>query len=79
MGGAKAGECASRLAVDTVVEILRSAAPRDSKRLLTARRRGQPAGTRKRRHNDPTLEGMGTTLVAALEIEEDFSIAKRRR
>jgi serine/threonine protein phosphatase PrpC len=74
MGGAKAGECASRLAVDTVVEILRSAGTRDSKALLTAveeanRRVLQAA------NNDPTLEGMGTTLVVALEIEEDFSIA----
>jgi PPM family protein phosphatase len=74
MGGAKAGECASRLAADTVVEILRSAGTRDSKALLTAveeanRRVLQAA------NNDPTLEGMGTTLVVALEIEEDFSIA----
>jgi protein phosphatase len=26
-------------------------------------------------HSDPTLEGMGTTLVAALDLEEGFSIA----
>src|SRR5262245_23511361 len=74
MGGAKAGECASRLAVDTVVEILKSADRRDSSALLSAveeanRRVLQAA------NNDPSLEGMGTTLVVALEIEEDFSIA----
>ena len=74
MGGAKAGERASRLAVDTVVEILQSADRRDSKALLSAveeaNRRVLQAAT-----NDPSLEGMGTTLVVALEIEEDFSIA----
>ena len=74
MGGAKAGECASRLAVDTVVEIVQSAGKRDSQVLLTAveeanRRVLQAA------HNDATLEGMGTTLVVAMEVEGDFLIA----
>lgn len=74
MGGAKAGERASRMAVDTVVEILQSSDRRDSKALLSAveeanRRVLQAA------NSDPSLEGMGTTLVVALEIEEDFSIA----
>lgn len=74
MGGAKAGECASRMAVDTVVEVMKSADRRDSKALLgaveEANRRVLDAATK-----DPSLEGMGTTLVVALEIEEDFSIA----
>jgi protein phosphatase len=74
MGGAKAGERASRLAVDTVAEIVHSAPRLDSQVLLTAveeaNRRVLSAA-----HDDPGLEGMGTTLVAALDLSEGFSIA----
>jgi serine/threonine protein phosphatase PrpC len=74
MGGAKAGERASRLAVDTVAEKVEAAGRRDSQVLISAveeaNRRVIEAAT-----NDPTLEGMGTTLVAALETEEGISIA----
>lgn len=74
MGGAQAGERASRLAVDTVAEIVHSAPQRDSQVLLTAveeaNRRVLAAA-----HSDPGLEGMGTTLVAALDLMEGFSIA----
>jgi len=74
MGGAKAGERASRLAVDTVSESIRSAAARDSRALLIAveeanRRVLETAA------GDPSLEGMGTTLVAALEVEGELLIA----
>src|SRR5437764_12043601 len=62
MGGAKAGERASRMAVDTVAEIVKSAPRLDSQVLLTAmeeaNRRVLAAA-----HSDPGLEGMGTTLV----------------
>ena len=74
MGGAKAGERASRLAVDTVAEMVHSAPQLDSQVLLTAveeaNRRVLAAA-----HSDPDLEGMGTTLVAALDLTEGFSIA----
>jgi protein phosphatase len=74
MGGAKAGEKASRLAVDTVAEIVDSAPQLDSQVLLTAveeaNRRVLAAA-----QSDPDLEGMGTTLVAALDLTEGFSIA----
>jgi PPM family protein phosphatase len=74
MGGAKAGERASRLAVDTVAEIVHSAPRLDSQVLLTAveeaNRRVLAAA-----HSDPGLEGMGTTLVAALDLADGFSIA----
>ena len=74
MGGARAGERASRLAVDTVAEIVHAAGHRDSQVLLSAveeaNRRVLEAA-----HGDPTLEGMGTTLVAALDLEDGFSIA----
>jgi len=74
MGGAKAGERASRMAVDTVAEMVLLAQRRDSQVLISAveeaNRRVLEAA-----HSDPNLEGMGTTLVAALETEEDLSIA----
>lgn len=74
MGGAKAGEKASRLAVDTVADIVHSSSRLDSQVLLTAveeaNRRVLAAA-----HSDPGLEGMGTTLVAALDLAEGFSIA----
>jgi PPM family protein phosphatase len=74
MGGARAGERASRLAVDTVSEMVHNAGRLDSQVLLgaveEANRRVLEAA-----HSDPTLEGMGTTLVAALDLEEGFSIA----
>ena len=74
MGGAKAGERASRLAVDTVSESILQAQKRDSQALLVAveeanRRVLEALGS------DPSLEGMGTTLVAALELDGDLAIA----
>src|ERR1700724_2553898 len=64
MGGAKAGERASRLAVDTVAETVLLAQRRDSQVLLSA---VEEANRRvlEAEHGHPTLEGMGTTLVTA--------------
>ena len=74
MGGARAGERASQLAVDTVAEVVERGPGRDSQVLIAAieeaNRRVLEAS-----QSDPTLEGMGTTLVAALEVNEDLSIA----
>jgi protein phosphatase len=74
MGGAKGGERASRLAVETVSERILMAERRDSQVLLAAveeaNRRVLDAA-----NNDPTLEGMGTTLVAALEVGDELCIA----
>src|ERR1700724_332720 len=74
MGGAKAGERASRIAVDTVAEIVLMAQHRDSQVLIRA---VEEANRRvlETAQSDPSLEGMGTTLVAALELEENLSIA----
>src|SRR5215469_6111824 len=62
MGGAKAGERASKLAVEAVAESVYEAERRDSQILLRAveeaNRRVLEAA-----QNDPELEGMGTTLV----------------
>ena len=74
MGGAKAGEEASRLAVDTVAQSVTGAPSRDSQSLLSAvqeaNRKVMAAA-----QSDPSMEGMGTTLVAALETNEGIAIA----
>ena len=74
MGGARAGECASRMAVETVAETVRGAPNRDSQVLILAT---EEANRRvlEAAHRDPSLEGMGTTLVAALDLESELAIA----
>ena len=74
MGGAKAGERASRLAVDTVAEMVLLAQRRDSQVLLSAVEEANRR-VREASHSDPSLEGMGTTLVAALEVGDELLIA----
>ena len=74
MGGARAGERASCLAVDTVAEMLRSAPSRDPQALLAAVEEANRRVIEAAR-SDPSLEGMGTTLVAALETGGDLCIA----
>jgi protein phosphatase len=75
MGGARGGEYASRIAVDSVADNLARSASRDAAALLgaveEANRQVLSEAAR-----DPRLEGMGTTLVAALETSEnDLAIA----
>src|SRR5262245_23117128 len=74
MGAARAGEQASRIAVETVVETVRSAAQPDSQVLIRAT---EEANRRvlEAAHSDPSLEGMGTTLVSALEVDGGLAIA----
>ena len=74
MGGAKAGECASRLAVETVAEIVHLSPARDSQALLRAVDEANRRVIDAAQH-DVSLEGMGTTLVAALAIGQALSIA----
>jgi protein phosphatase len=74
MGGARAGECASRMAVETVAEAIFLAEQRDAAALVRAveeanRRVMEAAGS------DPSLEGMGTTLVAVLETSSGLAVA----
>lgn len=75
MGGARGGERASQVAVDTVAEILGASPHRDAAALLGA---VEEANQRVLHEStsDPRLEGMGTTLVAALETTgDDVAIA----
>jgi PPM family protein phosphatase len=74
MGGAQAGEHASKLAVDTVASIIRNAPVRDAETLFQAFREANLQVMRAAA-SDPELEGMGTTLVAALDTGPELVIA----
>src|ERR1035437_689282 len=75
MGGAKAGEHASRIAVETVAETIRLSPQRDSQVLIRAIEEANRRVLEAARH-DPSLEGMGTTLVGAPELEDELAIAR---
>jgi len=75
MGGARGGERASQVAVDTVAEILGASPHRDAAALLGAVEEANQRVLHEAT-SDPKLEGMGTTLVAALETTgDDVAIA----
>src|SRR5258708_886219 len=74
MGGAKAGETASALAVQTVENVFRASSERDSQVLLRAVAAANEE-VRDLARTDPKLEGMGTTLVAVLDTGEELLIA----
>jgi protein phosphatase len=74
MGGAQAGERASKLAVDTLAEFIAKSGEAGAETLAQA---FQEANNRvmNAASNDVNLEGMGTTLVAALESGSEILIA----
>lgn len=75
MGGARGGAHASQLAAETVAEVMAKSPTRDAAALLGA---VEEANLRvfHEAANDARYEGMGTTLVAALEISDnDVAIA----
>jgi protein phosphatase len=75
MGGARGGERASLLAVDTVAKALARSPHRDAAALLGAVEEANDLVLAEA-NRDPNLEGMGTTIVAALETKEhDVAIA----
>lgn len=75
MGGARGGARASQVAVETVVEILGKSPHRDAAALLGAVEEANQRVLHEAT-SDPRFEGMGTTLVAALETREnDVAIA----
>jgi protein phosphatase len=80
MGGAQAGEHASKLAVETVFDLVQKMDParRDQQTISDAlvdafeeaNRRVMDAAAA-----DPNLEGMGTTLIAAMETDAGLVVA----
>jgi protein phosphatase len=75
MGGARGGARASMLAVDAVEKALCRSPHRDAAALLGAVEEANDLVLAEA-SRDPNLEGMGTTIVAALETKEnDIAIA----
>lgn len=74
MGGAQAGEHASRLAAETVADIMRSHDRSDAASLVESFNEANRRVMSESQRNS-TLEGMGTTLVAALESGNEILIA----
>ncbi len=74
MGGAQAGETASRLAAETVLEVMEK---RSNPTLRDLEEAFIEANDRVRRSaaSDLTLEGMGTTLVGVVDHGEEIHIA----
>jgi len=75
MGGAQAGEHASRLAAETIEQAVKqNGKAMDSEGLVDAFGRANQR-VMDAASNDPDMEGMGTTLVAAVENGGDLLIA----
>ena len=80
MGGANGGQVASTLAADTVAEIFESffeneMAPYDITNLFRRAIRTANDKVYKLNRDDPSLRGMGTTLVIAIAIQNEIYIA----
>jgi serine/threonine protein phosphatase PrpC len=75
MGGAQAGEHASRLAVDSVRESVEAAAGKIEPQVLVSAFEEANRRVMEKASQDSSMEGMGTTLVAALAMGMDLVIA----
>jgi protein phosphatase len=74
MGGARAGELASKLAAETVLEYVKSSGDTGPEALMRAFEDANRAVIRAAGESK-NLQGMGTTLVAALESETGVILA----
>jgi protein phosphatase len=74
MGGALAGEHASRLAGETVLEYLKAAEDRNPDTLLQAIAEANRKVLRAA-DSDPQFHGMGTTLTAAMRVNDELILA----
>jgi protein phosphatase len=75
MGGAQAGEHASRLAVETLLEVVRGQSESADHTTLVGAFQEANKRVMEAAAADPTLEGMGTTMVAALSRNGDLLLA----
>ena len=75
MGGAQAGEHASRLAVETLRDTFEAVPPPTSPDDLLDAFAKANQRVMKEADSDQAMEGMGTTLVAAVENDRDLFIA----
>lgn len=75
MGGAQAGERASHLAAQTVLNIVRSTSHDGCEGVLELAFKAANREVLAQAASDASLEGMGTTLVALLECDNHFEVA----
>ena len=75
MGGAQAGEHASQLAADTVRDVVTGANGTISADALVKAFEEANRRVMEKANSDSRMEGMGTTLVAALEMGPDLLVA----
>jgi len=75
MGGAQAGEHASRMAVETVRQVIEVMPPPRAPAALQSAFVEANQRVAMAAENDPDLDGMGTTLVAALENGNELFVA----
>lgn len=75
MGGHNAGDYASRLAVETVVEEIGTSFEKNAVKILNNAIRRANEQLRKRAREDKALSGMGTTIVAATCIGRYLEVA----
>jgi PPM family protein phosphatase len=74
MGGAQAGEHASKLAAETVSEMVAEANGNVDPRILVSAFEEANRRVIDKASHDPKMEGMGTTLVAALEMGSELIV-----
>jgi PPM family protein phosphatase len=74
MGGAQAGEHAAKLAAETVREMVAEAEGKIDPRMLVSAFEEANRRVIAKAAEDPKMEGMGTTLVAALEMGADLIV-----
>ncbi len=74
MGGAQAGEHASKLAAETVSEMVAEANGNVDPRILVSAFEEANRRVIDQASHDPKMEGMGTTLVAALEMGPELIV-----
>lgn len=75
MGGARGGEHASRLAIQAVSEYVQNAPDRTDDDVLPSAFNRANFRVWEKASTDPSLEGMGTTLVGVLTLNGDAIIA----
>lgn len=75
MGGHNAGDYASRLAVETVLEEIGASFEKNAVKILNNAIRRANEQLRKRAREDKALSGMGTTIVAATCIGRYLEVA----
>lgn len=75
MGGHRAGEVASKRAVDSIIASLESTSLKDPVSIIEEAVTSANNEVFNMSRNNPELEGMGTTLVVTTVFEKDFYVA----